>query len=242
MIEQQATVDPEASVGERLLDALHRKIINGDVPVGTWLRHEALAEEFGVSRTPVREALRVLHAQGVVTIVPHRGARVNGHSATDVRQLAAVRAELMGLAAELAAEHIDDTRLDRLHAALQDIRWAWQTYEDNRRTGTSPDPDRPRLVAVWMSSITEFHAVVVDAAENRQLALTIAELQRRLPHNLYNRAYAGNSRLVKKVVNEHAEIAQAITDHDPSRARRLMAGHVRSSFEVLARWIEHERP
>jgi len=238
VVEQHAADGAATSVGEHILDALHRKIINGDVPVGAWLRHDALAEEFGVSRTPVREALRVLHAQGVVEIVPHRGARVNGHSATDIRQLAAIRAELLGLAADSAAEHIDDAQLERLSRAVQGMQSAWQAY-DSARSGGADGSDRQAMAALWTSSNAEFHATVVEAAGNPQLTLTIAELQRRLPHNIYNRVYAGNSRMLRKIVQEHMEIRQAIADNNPKRARRLMAAHVRSTGETLARWVEN---
>ncbi len=153
-------------------------------------RHDALAEEFGVSRTPVREALRVLHAQGVVEIVPHRGARVNGHSATDIRQPSAVRAELLGLAAGSAAEHIDDAKFEQLSRAVQGMQSAWQAY-DSARSGGADGSDRQAMAALWTSSNAEFHSTVVEAAGNPQLTSTIVELQRRLPHNIYNRAYAG---------------------------------------------------
>ena len=92
----------DEAISERVVEELQRRILNGQIPVGSWLRHSTIAEEFGVSRTPVREALRVLHAQGIVTIVRNRGARVNGHSGRDVRELGEVRAALEGLAAELA--------------------------------------------------------------------------------------------------------------------------------------------
>ena len=111
------------ALSDRLVVELQRRILLGEVPVGSWLRHGTIAEEFGVSRTPVREALRVLQSQGIVTIVQNRGARVNGHSGRDIRELGEVRAELEGLAAELAADRIDDRQLDLMQNA-------WRGFED----------------------------------------------------------------------------------------------------------------
>lgn len=71
-----ASGDADA-MADRIVAVLQHKILSGKIPVGAWLRHSALAEEFGVSRTPVREALRILASQGIVTIRPNSGARVD---------------------------------------------------------------------------------------------------------------------------------------------------------------------
>ncbi|MFI5613717.1 GntR family transcriptional regulator [Amycolatopsis sp. NPDC051903] len=215
----------ESALSDQLVDELQRRIFSGDLPVGSWLRHAALAEDFGVSRTPVREALRVLGAQGIVTIVQNRGARVNGHSPRDIRELGAVRAELEGLAAELAAEHIDDHQLDRL-------RRAWTGFRDS--TDSSDEDRRTR----WAEAHDEFHSVILEASGNRQLALALADMGRRLPRNAGYSAYAGNSRLQHQIEAQHDAITTAITTGDARGARTAMRRHILSSAQVLARWIE----
>lgn len=215
------------ALGEFLVDDLMRRILTGDVPVGSWLRHHSLAEHYGVSRTPVREALRVLHAQGIVTIAPNRGARVNGHSARDVRELGAVRGELEGMAAHLAADRIDDAGLARLNSA-------WTAYEEaaGRVRG---DAD---AAALWSAANEEFHATIVAASGNDQLATTIADVSRRLPRNAAYAVYAGSSRLLRRNAEQHTQIADAINAGDADRARTAMRDHVVSSAEAMARWIE----
>src|SRR3954447_1254032 len=83
--------------GTALVDGLatdiHAAILAGEIPLGTWLRQEQLAEQFGVSRTPVREALRILQASGVVQQMPRRGALVKGPTPTEIREAYVVRAE-----------------------------------------------------------------------------------------------------------------------------------------------------
>ncbi|HWL77650.1 GntR family transcriptional regulator [Microbacterium sp.] len=215
------------SPADRIVTTLQRRVVSGEIAIGTWLRHDALAAEFGVSRTPVREALRVLAAQGIVTIAPNRGARVNGLSVRDIREMGEVRAELQGLAAELAAIRINDDQITRLFAA-------WDEFREALEHGASSDD----LGDLWADANERFHSVVVEAADNRQLALTIAELHRRVPRNLSFGGYAGNTHRLRVNLAEHDEIARAIADHDPVRARELTEEHYRKANESTARWVE----
>src|SRR5215813_8929634 len=104
---------------DKLAAELQARVLSGELPSGTRLRQETLAEQFGVSRTPVREALRKLQASGLVELQPRRGALVRRHSACEIRDAYEVRAELESLAAGLAAERIRPEQLDRLHEALE---------------------------------------------------------------------------------------------------------------------------
>ncbi|GAA4727537.1 hypothetical protein GCM10023350_08160 [Nocardioides endophyticus] len=225
---------PAEPISDRIVAALQRRILSGEIPIGAWLRHGALAEEFGVSRTPVREALKILHSQGVVAIDPHRGARVNGHSGKDIREIGAVRAELEGFAAELATERINDAQLKRM-------REAWEGFGDAIQQLSENEEDQRIQAERWVESNNQFHSVIVEASGNHQLVLSIAELKRRLPQNLSYGAYAGNSRLLLKNLEQHEGIASAIINHDARLARRLMVSHLRSSNEATARWVESNK-
>src|SRR5260221_13200368 len=102
---------------DKLVETLSEQLISGEVAAGAWLRQNALADQFQVSRTPIRQALRQLHAQGLVEIVPNQGAYVRGPSAREIHEAYVVRAELEGVAAELAAELISESQLQRLREA-----------------------------------------------------------------------------------------------------------------------------
>lgn len=222
----------DAAFSDRLVVELQRRILLGEVPVGSWLRHGTIAEEFGVSRTPVREALRVLQAQGIVTIVKNRGARVNGHSGRDIRELGEVRAELEGLAAELAADRIDDDQLDR----VQD---AWRGFETaiGKLTAAAPEPT-PEAGEMWVRANDAFHGVIIEASGNHQLGVTIGELSRRLPRNVSYNVYARKARLLRQNIDEHRAVADAIARHDGLGAREAMKAHILSSAESMARFAE----
>jgi DNA-binding GntR family transcriptional regulator len=215
------------SMSERVVAELQHRIIIGTIPVGTWLRHDAIAREFGTSRTPVREALRIMAAQGLVTIEPNRGARVNGQSSQDVRAIGVVRAELEGLAAALAAAHIDDDQATRM-------THAWQEFQaDFESTGPGEE-----LAERWMASNEAFHSTILEASGNRYLQQSIGDLRRKLPHNISFGAYAGSSRLIARNMAEHQAIADAILAQDADLARSLMSSHIRHSVEAAAHWIE----
>jgi DNA-binding GntR family transcriptional regulator len=221
------------SMSDQLVHELQRRILVGEIPVGSWLRHGALADEFGISRTPVREALRILNSQGIVTIVQNRGARVNGHSSRDIRELGEVRAELEGLAAAQAAERIDDAQLERLLGAWRGYRDAIDRFVEHATSDRSADDAK-----IWVDANRQFHDVILEAAGNRQLEISIGEVHRRLPQNTSYSAYAGNSRLLRANVDQHEAIADAIVLHDSAAARKAMTAHIRSSIEAMARWAE----
>ncbi|MFC4562304.1 GntR family transcriptional regulator [Nocardiopsis mangrovi] len=215
-----------ASLSHRVAETLQRRIVAGEIPVGSWIRHSAVAGELAISRTPVREALRILAERDVVTIVPNRGARVNDRSPSDIRQAGQVRAELEGLAAQLAAARIDDRLSRRLETA-------WDRFRQVVDGAAEGD-----LAQEWAAANEEFHSVITEAAGNRFLALSIADLRRRLPHNISFGAYAGNSRLLVRNLSEHEGIATAVLDGDGVRARELMTAHIHASIEAVAGWLE----
>lgn len=217
--------DPIESMSDQVVSRLQRQILSGEIAIGTWLRHGAIAEEFGVSRTPVREALRILAAQGTVTIVPNRGARVNGQSGQDIREIGEVRADLEGLAAALAADRMNDEQVARMTDS-------WQSFR------TTLDRPAAEQAAAWVEANEVFHSVIVEAAGNPHLSQTINDLRRKLPHNLSFGAYAGNSRLIARNLAQHESIAEAIVAQDAERARREMVNHITSSIEATARWAE----
>ena len=214
---------------DRVAGAIQAQVLSGEVPVGTRLRQEALAEEFGVSRTPVREALRHLQATGLVELLPNRGAVVRGPSAREIREAYEVRAELEGLAAELAAGRISDRDLLRLREAQALFRESVATLIARR--AHRPEPWRDE--SVWVRANDLFHQAILDAAANARLSDTIADLHRSFPRDLTWAALSQSSALLEENVEQHEAILEAIEQHDPAEARRRMIEHVRSAGELV---------
>jgi DNA-binding GntR family transcriptional regulator len=213
-----------------LAELLQEQILSGALLPGTWLRQERLAAEFGVSRTPVREALRALQAQGMVEVVPNRGALVCGPTVRDIREAYAVRAELEGYAAELAADWARNEQLRRMREAEEAFaRWAAESSEIDG-DGRSDATERPG----WGRANDLFHEAILDAAGNHRLIETVRALHRRFPRNVTWSALSGNGRLLQENVDQHRAIADAIARRDPPAAREAMTSHVRRSGELVA--------
>lgn len=229
--------DMDRPAADAIASSLQHRILTGEIEVGSWLRHSALADEYGTSRTPVREALLVLASRGIVTIERNRGAQVNGLSARDIRELGAVRAALEGLAAELAADRITDMQTEALLTSLHEyektaVRIA--SRSPKVRSSGRPSGDAQR----WAEANESFHGIILEAAGNRNLSETLELIHGKLPSNTAYVAYVNSSRLLERNIKEHQAIGQAIADHDAAGARLAMTEHVRNSIEAVVRWAE----
>jgi len=226
---------------DHLAATLQARVLSGEIPSGTRLRQEAIAREFGVSRTPVREALRQLQALGIAQVEHNRGAVVRAPTPRELREAYEVRAELEGLAAALAATRILDDQLARLHEAQRLFRRSIETLISRRRRG------RGRLVwdddSDWVRGNDLFHQVIQEAAANGQLLRTIADLHRSFPRALTWSALSESSALLEENVRQHDGILDAIEARDAAETRRRIVDHVRSAGELIAhrfeRAVEH---
>jgi DNA-binding GntR family transcriptional regulator len=178
-----------------------------------------------VSRTPVREALRQLQAAGLLEVFPRRGALVRGPSARDVREAYVVRAELEGLAAEVAAEYVTDDQLAR----LGDAQRLFETAVAEHVSGAT---------SIWPQANDVFHDVILQASGNARLAKTVMHLHRSFPRNLTWSALAASSRQLRANVDEHAAIRDRIECRDGPGPRRAMRAHVLRAGELIARRLE----
>ena len=214
---------------DQLASELQQRVLSGDIPSGTRLRQSALAAEFGVSRTPIREALRKLQAGGLVELQPHRGALVRGLSAREIRDAYEVRAELEALGAELAAVRIRHDQLDRLHEAQEQFREGLAKTVEARENG---EPDLEQAL-IWGRANDQFHQVIQEAAGNEVLMATLTHLHRSFPRDLTKIVLAESTPLLRANVLEHEEIMEALQRRDRDAARELMRRHVRHAGELV---------
>jgi DNA-binding GntR family transcriptional regulator len=220
---------------ERLAAAIQARVLSGDIPTGTRLRQATLASEFGVSRTPVREALRQLSASGVIDFEARRGAVVRGPTPRDVRDAYAVRAELEGFAAELAVRHIEDVQLDQLREAEQLFRRSIRDVIEARKRGVE---QHWSTESEWERANNLFHRVIQEAAGNVELVAAIAHLHLRFPRDLTWSALSHSSHLLEENVEQHHQVLVSIEARDPMEARESMRAHVLSAGEIVARQVE----
>jgi DNA-binding GntR family transcriptional regulator len=235
-VRRRAVSDP--GLVDDLADKIRSRIRSGDYPIGTWLRQEALATQFGVSRTPVREALRKLQADLVLEVYPHRGALVRGPTPTDLREIHQIRGEVEGLAAELAAERITADELDRLRAAeaaLRDGMGELQRFVAVHGVGAVRS-------GPWDDADLEFRDAILAASGVARLRTLGAELRSAFPRNLTWSALAEEPSLLDENLAQRARIRAAIERHDPDAARRWTADHCRRSGMLVAAWFERQQP
>jgi DNA-binding GntR family transcriptional regulator len=220
---------------DEVAQKIQGRIMAGSIPIGSWLRQESLATEFGVSRTPIREALRKLQASGVVEFVPNRGALVRGPTVRDIREAYEIRAELEAYAAELATHWIRPDQLERLREAEAMFRDSVADLVEGRTHGADSAAEEN-----WFHANTVFHEVVQEAAQNQRLRAMIADLHRSFPRNLTWAALRENVRLLDENVAQHHRIREAIERGQADVARREMGEHVRFAKELVTTWFERQ--
>ncbi|MDN3028285.1 GntR family transcriptional regulator [Streptomyces sp. S.PB5] len=214
----------EGALVDDIAARIRTRIMNGELPIGKPLRQAALAAEFGVSRTPVREALRQLQNGGLIEMQPHRGAVVRVPAPWEVRQAYEVRAELEALAARRAADRITDSQLAELRRHNDVLRAAVEGLG-----GGAADTTRANDC---------FHTVVCQAADNPWLSRMIDRINESFPRNVSSLALAGDERHRQLNVRQHDELMAALADRDADRAQEAMREHVISAGEHLTAWYE----
>jgi DNA-binding GntR family transcriptional regulator len=208
---------------------IEEAIVSGELEPGTVLRQEQLSEQFQVSRTPIREALRRLAALGLVDFVPNRGVRVRTLSREELHEAFLVRAELEGLATELAAERMSEQDLEELEEAER--RFSRTSQELRSR---EPGEERRSIMGDWIRANHAFHDVIYRAAD----APFIERLAKEARRNFSGPAvWAPGDHsldgLYLKNDQQHRAIRQALAAGSATGARALAHEHVLSSFHLL---------
>jgi DNA-binding GntR family transcriptional regulator len=200
-----------------IVEQLREDILAGRLPPGSRLIECDLTSRFGVSRGPVREALRRLSADGLIEHWPHRGAVVRRLTEREIRELFAIRIEMEALAARLAAAAEAPERRTRFAASIRPIY-----------------ADAPRKACEYLKENAAFHDAVMALADNLQLSDLAARLQ--LPLIMAQVGDVLTPAVLNASVQEHRAIAQAILDREPEAASARMRAHLgRAAALALAR-------
>ena len=198
------------------------------------LRQEQLSDRFGVSRTPIREALRRLAATGLVSFVPNRGVRVRTISREELREAFLVRAELEALVTELAVPRFDEPRLLALTSAEADFVRLTDELLDRGR-----DPDeRNALTGEWVRANYRFHDVIYSAAQV-PFVESVAKSARRTFLSRWRAGGPEIDELYRQNTREHHAIVAAIEARSSEGARALAHEHVLHSCRLLEVILDH---
>lgn len=202
---------------EQVAERLRTRIYAHELAPGAWIDEQALADEFGISRTPMREALKVLAAEGLVLLKPRRGCYVAEMSERDLDEIFPVLALLEGRVAEEATRRLastDFSRLEKIHAELE-------------RHAAAHDADR------FFEANQAFHNALQELAGNRWLSQLIDDTRKFL--KLTRRDSLRLEGRLRQSLAEHRAIMTALQQKDAASAALAMHNHILSGRAALAR-------
>ena len=200
---------------EVVYEELKMQILKGSIIPGTRMMEVELAEEMGVSRTPIREAIRKLEKEGLVTIEPRRGAYASMISTEDMVEILEVRQDLEGLAAYFAADRMTDEK-------MEELREVSNSYNEAVKSGKMED---------MIKYDTRFHHIIVESCRNKILVQMIEQLQELVLRFRY--IYYDNFRRAENMPDEHEAIVAAISEGNADKARAAADIHIDRLKELV---------
>lgn len=207
-----------------VFQVLKEAIITEELKPGERLMEVQLAEDMGVSRTPVREAIRKLELEGLVSMVPRKGAYVADISIKDAAEVFEIRWALEGLAASLASERITDGEIKKLEKALKDIEKA--AKKGDTKTIIKKD--------------AEFHNILFNSTRNGRLAQIINNLKEQIYR--FRVESFRNPKRFKNTIQEHKAIIEAIKERNSQKAEEITKIHIRKAEDnVLSRLRQQKK-
>ena len=203
---------------QEVADEIRRKILKGEFKAGERIKEHEMAQLLGVSRGPDREALRQLELEGLVTIIPNRGAYVTGISHKDIWDIYVIRSMLEGLCARWAAKNITDAQLDELEETI-----LLSEFQMKKESGFSAEQ-----VAALDG---RFHSILYEASGSRILDHVLTDF-----HNYVQtarRSSVVSEDRARKSIREHRQILRAIKDRDEEMAEQLANEHIMHVMQNL---------
>lgn len=219
----QQEMDEYLPLRDVVFKTLRQGILTGELKPGERLMEIHLANKLGVSRTPIREAIRKLELEGLVTMIPRRGAEVAQITEKSMKDVLEVRKVLDNLSVELACERITEEEKEQLKNACVD-------FEDAVRTGDFSMIAKTDVV---------FHDIIVAATRNMRLSQMVNNLAEQMYR--YRFEYIKDSSQHSRLIGEHREICQGIIERDKEKALAAIETHIDNQEKAVLRQIRIDR-
>lgn len=213
---------PAETLADSLFERLRQAVVEGELAAGSKISEPDLARRFGVSRGPLREAIRRLESSGLVSRRANVGARVVTLSADGLIEIYQVREALEGMAARLAAERMTDQEIDAMKNLL--VMHHAQVELDDGQAYFQKEGD------------FDFHFRIVQGSRNQRLIGILCDDLYHLAR-MYRFQFGMASRRARKALEEHGMILDAISDRDGESAELLMRRHIRASRRNVERML-----
>ena len=217
-----STIDDNTLSGQTTI-ALREAIVTGEIKAGEKLNEPKLANQFQVSRGPLREAIRRLVAMGLVQHIPHVGARVIPIDVDRIVELYEVREALEGMAARLAATHMSSAEIEELRKLLEIHR---QHYENNEGEYMQAEGD------------FDFHYQIIKGSKNSLLTQQLCDELYHLIRMFRFQTSRFKTRSNRALI-EHEQLVYAIENRDPSLAEMLMRRHIARAKDSIKSHLLH---
>lgn len=219
----QQVADEYLPLRDVVFKKLRQEILTGELKPGERLMEIHLANKLGVSRTPIREAIRKLELEGLVTMIPRRGAEVAQITEKSMKDVLEVRKVLDTLSVELACERITGEEKELLKNACMD-------FEDAVKTGDFGMIAKTDVV---------FHDIIVEATRNIRLSQMVNNLAEQMYR--YRFEYIKDTSMHSHLVQEHREICEGIVYGDKKRAITAIEAHIDNQETAVLKQIRMER-
>lgn len=216
-------IERHQTLREKILETIREAILKGDLKPGEKVAEPELAERFGISRTPIREAFRQLESEGYLTVIPRKGAVVAALSERDVQEFYAIKSILEGYAAELAAKNLSDKDLAKLEAINDKLR---EIAEEGD-------------VKAFYRVHNEFHETFLKAADNSKLYELIQQLGMKFSR-LRMASLSVSGRMAISVA-EHDKLLDAFRRHDAKSAENLVKKTAAIGGKVLLESLAYSK-
>jgi DNA-binding GntR family transcriptional regulator len=207
---------------EVVFDTIREAIIDGRLKPGLHLMETQLAEDLGVSRTPVREAIRKLELEGFVVMIPRKGAYVAGISSKEISSVFEVRRALEELAAELAANRASDEVIEKLERLLVEFGICVDNHDVDK----------------FVELDTKFHSLIYDASGNERVGPMVNLLREHIQR--YRMRSLSSVNRIKRALEEHTLIVEALAARDPDLAKQKSGEHIYCAENALMAVISQE--
>lgn len=198
-----------------VFNALRDSILKGELTPGERLLENKLAERMGVSRTPIREAIRKLELEGLVTMIPRKGAEVAKITKKDIKDVLEVRAALESLAVRLACEKIDKNRIELLIQLKEEFKAA----------------AKQKNVNLIIQKDVEFHDAIFAATGNEKLIQILNNLRKQVYR--FRVKYIQEMPDYQVLIDEHEEIVESIIKRDKDRAEEITIKHIENQEKAV---------
>ncbi len=207
------------SLHDELTERLRTLITRGDLAPGEKVPEKDLCEQFGVSRTPLREALKVLASEGIVTLRPNRGAMVSALTAEELEEVFPVMGALEALSGEIACRHITDREVQTIRKWHEAMVQHWKNGE----------------LQPYFRLNQRIHEAILEATRND----TLKSIYRGLSGRILSARYIANMSPARwaKAVEEHEAILKALDARDGAKLSKILKAHLANKLATVKDWL-----